>query len=130
MDEAADPSPAEWEPVRYAHKPVGRNPGAQRLGEQGTKVAKVPRDYRPLLFRKRSEVHTVGAPAELGSLRHGDDVMAAVAKSAGDLGREVLVEQKPQGWSASWAARQVASSRSLSVRLRAIQSSISSRFEP
>jgi hypothetical protein len=72
-------------------------------------------------------VDAVRASSQVGALADCDDVVAVFTQLPGDLGREVLVEQQLQAEIACWAARQVLSSRSLSVCTRSIQSSISSR---
>ena len=75
-------------------------------------------------------MNAIGASPQIRALADSNDVVAALAELAGDLGRQVLVKQQLQPEIASWAACHFASSRSLNAWMRAIQSSISSRLEP
>ncbi len=75
-------------------------------------------------------MNAIGTSSQIRALGNCNDVVAALAESAGDLGRQVLVKKQLQPEIASRAARQLASSCSLSAWMRAIQSSISSRLEP
>ena len=126
-DEPPDPVTVQREARRHAQQAIGARAASQRFVEQRAEVPEVARYDRSLLVSKRSEVDAVRASSEVGALANGDDVVAAFTQLPGDLGREVLVEQQLQAEIASWAARQVLSSRSLSVCMRSIQSSISSR---
>jgi hypothetical protein len=125
--EPPDPITVEREACRHAHQAIGARAASQRLGEQWSEVPEIARYDRSLLVGKRREVDAVRASSQVGALANFDDVVAVFPQLPGDLGREVLVEQQLQAEIASWAARQVLSSRSLSVCTRSIQSSISSR---
>lgn len=76
-----------------------------------------------------TQTDPVRSTSQLGPFSHGDDIVALRPELAGDLREEVLVEEQVQAESSSWAARHLASSAAFSSRLRAIQSSISSRLE-
>src|SRR5450755_1533192 len=125
--EPPDRIPVERKPRRHAHQAIGAEAAPQRSGEQRPEVPEIARHDRALLVRKRREVEAVRASSQVGALADCDDVVAVFTQLSGDLGREVLVEQQLQAEIASWAARQVLSSRSLSVCTRSIQSAISSR---
>jgi hypothetical protein len=126
-DEPPGPVTVQREARWHAHQAIGARAASQRFGEQRPEVPEITRDDRSLLVRKRREVDAVRASSQVGALANYDDVVAVFMQLPGDLGREVLIEQQLQAEIASWAARQVLSSRSLSVCTRSIQSSISSR---
>ena len=121
---------AEREPPPDANEAVGLRSRAQRLSQQRPEVAEVPRDDHALLGGQGGEVDAVRPSPEVVALADGDHIVPAGAQLPGDLWRKMLVEQQPQEEIASWAARQLASSRSLSASLRAIQSSICARLAP
>jgi hypothetical protein len=88
------------------------------------------RDDHSLFLGKRGEVDTIRTSSQVGALADGDRVVSPFTQLPGDLGGKMLVEQQLQAEIASWAARQVLSSRSLNACARSIQASISSRFAP
>jgi len=126
-DEAPDRVTVERKPRRHAHQAIGARAAPERFGEQRPEVPEIARHDRSLFVMKRREVDAISATSKVAALADCDDVVAVFTQLPGDLGREVLVEQQLQAEIASWAARQVLSSRSLSVCTRSIQSSISSR---
>ena len=65
-------------------------------------------------------MNAIGASLQVRALADGNDVVLALAELAGDLGRQVLVEQQLQPEIASRAARQLTSARSLSASMRAM----------
>jgi hypothetical protein len=73
---------------------------------------------------------TIRTRLHVGAITDGDGVVPLFTQLPGDLGGQMLVEQQLQAEIASWAARQVLSSRSLNACTRSIQASISSRFAP
>lgn len=114
----------------HAHESVGPLPPTQRLGKQRSEVPQISRHNRALLVEHRGEVDAVRPSAELRALANGDDIVTAAAELTSDLWRQMLVKQQLQPESASWAARQVVSSRSLNAWTRLVQASISSRLAP
>ena len=73
---------------------------------------------------------SIRTSSQVVALADGDGVVSALTQLPGDLGGKMLVEEQLQAEIASWAARQVLSSRSLSACTRSIQASISSRLAP
>lgn len=128
--EPSDSVAVEPKAPGHADESVGLGACPKGLGEQRAEVAEVSGDDRALLVRQRCEVDAVRATLEIRAFADGDNVVAAVSQLAGDLGREVLVEQQLQLENASRAARHLVSSRALCARTRPIQASISSRLEP
>ena len=101
QDEPADVLPAQRKTVRDAHDSVGWRAAPHRVGQQGAEVAEIPGDDGPLLLRQRREVDAVRPTPQIGPFPHGDDIVALRSELAGDLGREVLVEEQSQPASAS-----------------------------
>ncbi len=128
--ESSDSVSVQRETRRHAHQTEGRVAPPQRLSEQGPEVREVARYDHSLLLGKRGEVDSIRTSSQVVELADGDGVVSAMTQLPGDLGGKMLVEEQLQAEIASWAARQVLSSRSLSACTRSIQASISSRFAP
>ena len=128
--ESSDRVSVEREACWYADQTVGRCAPAQRVRQQGSEVREVAGDDHSLFLGKRGEVDTIRTSSQVGALADGDGVVSSFAQLPGDRGGEMLVEEQLQAEIASWAERQVLSSRSLSACTRSIQVSISSRLAP
>ena len=85
--ETSDPVMAKREARRDAHEPACLPTAAQFISEQRPEVSQVSRDDRALLSRERREVNAIGAPPQVRPLPDGNDVVAALAELARDLGR-------------------------------------------
>lgn len=81
---------------------------SQSLGRDGAEVLDVVGHERPLLRCRDVHQLLVGAGDEAGSLLDRLRIQVSLAQEAGDLPRELLVEQAPQGRSARCAACQAA----------------------
>lgn len=81
---------------------------SKSLGRDGAEVLDVVGHQRPLLRCRDVHHLLVGAGDEARSLLGRPRIQVSLAQEAGDLSRELLVEQAPQGRSARCPACQAA----------------------
>jgi len=129
-DQGADGGATQRHARRDADEAVRLAASTEGLSEKRTKVANVLGDDGAALIARRRKLDAVRPGDEIGPFLNCDDVMPAISEAAGDFRREMLIEQQPHKPRISRDACHFASSRSLTAKTRASQSSISSRFDP
>ena len=103
---------------------------SEPLSGKGTEVLHIVRDYGTVFSGRQLEDLAACASHKIGAVGDGLDVVASVPEPSGNLGRELLVEERPHAPSARRPAAMAARPRVYSASFASISSSISLRYSP